>query len=122
MVTASSSDKALIQAALDESGNLFSVEDVLDLVERGQYQLWQDGDSVVVTEVIVLPQAKVLNFLLAAGSIPTLSRMVPVLENWGSIVEGCTLAATTGRRGWERSFLTKEQGWKANHVVLTKAL
>jgi hypothetical protein len=111
-----------IQSALDEAGNTLSVEDVLRAVDEGRYQLWAHEDSVVVTEILEYPQAKVLNFLLAAGSSPTLSKMCPVLEAWGSEVEGCRLAATTGRRGWERSFLTKEHGWKATHVVLTKEL
>jgi hypothetical protein len=119
-VIVSSSVKDLIQFALDESGNTFSIEDVLAAVESGQFQLWREENSLVVTEILSYPQARVLTFLLAAGDLPTISRMIPVLEHWGSEVEGCRLAATTGRLGWSRSFLTKEQGWKATHVVLTK--
>jgi len=111
-----------LQAALDEAHNTFSVEDILLAVESGTYQLWEEKDSVIVTEILTYPQAKVLNFILAAGDLPTLSRMFIVLEHWGSDVEGCRIAATTGRMGWTRSFLTKEQGWKATHVVLTKEI
>lgn len=110
-----------VQAALNEAGNTLSFDDVRRGVSEGRYQFWPDADSVVVTEVLDYPQAKVLHFLLAAGDLPTLERMFPAIEAWGE-TQGCRYAAATGRRGWERSFMTKHQGWKATHVVLSKEL
>ena len=63
----------------------------------------------------------VLHFLVAAGDLSVLERMYPAIEAWGKS-KGCTKASCIGRRGWARTFLTKEQGWKETHVVMTKEL
>jgi hypothetical protein len=47
--------------------------------------------------------------------------MEPMIEEWGR-AQGCTAATFTGRRGFEKTFLTRERGWSAGQVQFSKEL
>lgn len=110
-----------IEDALVFSGQSHTYDDVAAMVADGRAQAWFGPRTIIITELVVEPQHKVLHFFLAGGHGGELEAMTPIVEAWGR-EHGCTRATLVGRKGWERTFL-KRQGW-TNHglVVLDKNL
>ena len=113
--------RALIAAALVYAGGTHSVDDVLEACYRGEFQMWEGRASVVVTQVVVNPQKKEAVAFLAAGSLEEIQEMYPVVEAWALDI-GCTRLSCHGRPGWERTWLTKDAGWRPELVVYSKEL
>jgi hypothetical protein len=109
-----------IEAALVYSGHSHTFDDVAQLVKDGKAQFWGGPTSVVITQVVLEPQHKVLHFFLAGGNLAELEKMTPLIEQWGR-EQGCTRASLVGRKGWDRTFLSR-QGWHNGLVVLEKDL
>lgn len=112
-----------IEEALQYAGGTHTFEDVRAAVADGRMQLWPGVHSVVITEIITYPQYKALNFFLAGGernSLAEFEAMEPLINAWGH-AQGCRVACFTGRRGWERTFLSRT-GWRSSLVVLEKSL
>lgn len=95
--------------------------DIRDGIAEGRFQMWPGAHSIVITEVHQTPRKRVLHFFLAGGSLLELKMLEPVIEEWGRM-QGCTAATFTGRRGFERTFLTRERGWAADQVLFSKEL
>lgn len=110
-----------IAAALKYAGGV-SMEQVWEDIESGELQLWPGNNSVIITTMFKrADERQVLHFFLAAGTQEEIKRTYPIVMAWG-IERGCTLATFTGRKGWERSFLTKLDGWKPTLVTFEKEL
>lgn len=109
-----------VEAALEYSGGTHNFEDIVEMVEKQQLQLWPAKDSVVLTEIIVYPRLKNLHYFLAGGDLDELSRMRPLIESWGKSI-GCTRVTLAGRRGWAKTFL-KDEGYSPQWSVLAKEL
>jgi hypothetical protein len=110
-----------IEAALQYTGGTHTFDDVCVAVEAGRLQFWPGPRSVIITEILEDPQCRTLNFFLAGGSLVELEAMAPGILEWGK-AQGCTRAVMLGRKGWERSFLTRT-GWTLpDMVVLEKVL
>lgn len=112
--------RPFLQKALNLAGNTHSFEDVRAAIDEGRVIFWPGANSAVLTEIIEYPQQRTLNFWLAGGNLAELEAMYPGIEAWGR-EQGCTTASTSGRPGWERTFL-KREGWKPRTVVMTKEL
>lgn len=110
-----------IEAALAYAGGTHTFEDVRAGVAAGALQYWPGVHSAILTEILQYPQRRVLNFFLAGGELAELEAMYPIIEQYGR-AQGCTSAVLTGRKGWERSFLTRLEGWQPTLVVLEKQL
>jgi hypothetical protein len=108
--------------ALAYTGGSHTIDDVWDLINKGDLQLWCGPHSVIVSEIQKYPQYQCLHFFLAAGRLDELEAMYPVVLEWGKQEHGVTRASLAGRPGWARSFLTKKNGWTASHLVLTKEI
>jgi hypothetical protein len=113
--------RSQIEAALAYAGGTHTFEDIQAGVEAGSLQYWPGPRSVVITEIIQYPRSRALNFFLAGGELPELEAMYPLIEEWGR-AQGCTVAVMSGRKGWERSFLTRKEGWEPKLVVFEKDL
>ena len=109
-----------VEAALEYSGGTHQFEDVLEMVEKNQLQVWPATQSIVLTEIIVYPRLKNLHYFLAGGDLNELSRMRPMIESWGKSI-GCTRVSLAGRRGWAKTFL-KDEGYSPQWTVLAKTL
>lgn len=109
-----------VEAALEYSGGTHQFEDVLEMVEKNQLQVWPATQSIVLTEIIVYPRLKNLHYFLAGGDLDELSRMRPMIESWGKSL-GCTRVSLAGRRGWAKTFL-KDEGYSPQWTVLAKKL
>lgn len=110
-----------LDRALAYAKHSHTVEDVRAAVERGDAQLWPGVQSVIITEIVQMPQWRELRFWLAAGDMTELRAMYPVVEEFGRRT-GCQYCTMTGRDGWARSFLTKDEGWTAEATLYMKEL
>lgn len=109
-----------IQAALAYGNDELNLAEVKEHIEDGKMQLWAGVTSAIVTELVDYPRHRALHFTLAGGNLPEIEAMLPVIEAWGRS-QGATRSTLSGRPGWTRSFL-RDQGWRATHVLMTKAL
>lgn len=109
-----------IEDALEYAGRSHTFDDVVAAVASGAAQFWPGPSSVIITEIIREPQKTRLHFWLAGGTLPELEQMTPVILDWGR-AHGCDAATLTGRKGWERTFLSRT-GWTSTLVVLEKDL
>lgn len=111
-----------IDDALQYAGGTHTYDDVVVACLKGDLQPWFGPHSIIITEVIVSPRLRLLNYFIAAGNLQELEVMYAPVEEWGR-QQGCTVATFTGRPGWQRSFLTQRLGWKPSGlVVFEKAL
>lgn len=110
-----------IEAALKYTHGSHTFDDVCELVAQGKLQFWPGPHSVIMTEILQFPRYRAVNFFLAGGVMEELMAMEPRVLDWAK-TQGCTRAVLSGRKGWERSFLTRT-GWEVQElVVLEKSL
>lgn len=109
-----------VEAALEYSGGTHGFEDIVEMVQANQLQVWPASRSIVLTEIIVYPRLKNLHYFLAGGDLDELSRMRQMIESWGKSI-GCTRVSLAGRRGWAKTFL-KDEGYSPQWTVLAKKL
>lgn len=110
--------KRYIEAALEHDNGGYLYEDVERLVAEGEFQLWPGAHSVIITQIINFPRKRIAHVFLAAGNLAEIERMTPALEAW-SKEKGCVGVEMIGRRGWERTFLSRS-GYKSQAVLYTK--
>lgn len=113
--------KSEIEAALSHAEGSHTFEDIQAAVEAGSLQYWPGPRSVIITEIQQYPRKRSLHFFLAGGVMAELEAMYPLVEHWGKL-QGCTMCSMTGRKGWEKSFLTRKEGWSPLAVVFMKDL
>lgn len=104
-----------IESALAYGGGTHEFEDVLASVLRGDMQVWINGDSIAITEVIIYPRKKTLHCFLAAGTAKGIIEMMPSAAEWGR-QHGCTKFTISGRKGWQR--VLARHGWKPMLYVI----
>lgn len=112
--------RSQIDAALVYAGGTHLFEDVKALVDAEKAQFWPGINSCVVTQIDYQPRRRVYNIFLAGGDLAEIERMTPLILQWG-YEQGCTVATFTGRRGWERTFLTRT-GWTPEMTMFAKEL
>ena len=110
-----------VERALAYTEGTHTVADIQAMITAGHAQLWPGERSVVVTQLRETPQKRLLHVFLAAGAMDEIQRLMPIVYEWGTAM-GCTGASFTGRKGWARTFVTKEHGWEAKWTTFTKAL
>src|SRR5207247_946537 len=110
-----------IERALAYAGGSHTVADIEAAVVTGAMQRWEGEESVIITEIKQSPQQRYLLFFLAAGDMTELRGMARGIEDWGRSI-GCVKAQLIGRRGWERSPLVSQDGWKPLQIVMEKDL
>ena len=102
--------RARLQKALDYGGNTHDLADVIDLVKTGKAQFWENGDGSIVTEIYQYPRLKAISFWLMSGTIPDCMALEDDILAWAK-TEGCTMAISTGRKGW--LYHARKTGWRA---------
>ena len=101
--------------ALRYAHNSHTYEQVIDIVKRGDAQLWAFRDSAIVTEIIDYPQRRTLRFWLAGGNLKTLLEVEPKIRKW-SILYRCEAVEIIGRKGWEKVM----KDYEPTAIVLVK--
>lgn len=109
-----------IEGALGYARGSHTFEDVVAAVARGEMQFWPGAASAIVTEIVRYPQHTTLNFFLAGGNLAELEAMTPPILAWAK-AKGCATAVLSGRKGWERTFLTRD-GWAPVLTVFEREL
>jgi len=104
-----------LERALQYSGGTHTFEDVAQMVFDQRAQLWPNGRSVAVTEVITYPRKRILHCFLAGGKMSEIIEMMPHAAQWGASV-GCAGFTIAGRKGWKR--VLDRHGWKPTFTVL----
>jgi hypothetical protein len=107
--------RALIESALVHTGGTHTFEDVAALVASGDMRCWPAPHSIILTEIITYPRKRIGHVFLAAGNLAEIEAMTPVIIAW-SKTQGCVGAQMWGRKGWERTFLTRT-GWTPSLVL-----
>lgn len=112
---------ALLASALEHDPGTHTVEDVWSMVEAHEAVLIQIGESIAVVQFLQSPLRKEILVWLAAGEMEDMKEIERVVCELGRL-EGCAVALFRGRKGWERTFLTRDDGWHATHVTYQKEL
>lgn len=103
-----------IRPALDRCPT-HTIEDVEDELRANRAQLWELGNSSLITVVAEYPRCRVLRVWLAGGQLDEFVGGLGVLDDLARELD-CTRIEIEGRKGWAR-ILTD---YKAERVVLTK--
>lgn len=110
--------RELIERALAEGYGQLNYDDVIDGIERGEYQFWTSTNSCVITTIDVFPRVKQLTIIIGAGDLEEIDTVIrPVVEEWARAI-GCQMMLIMGRPGWQRAL----EGYRRTAVVLEKRL
>jgi len=101
-----------IQTALDHAGNLFTVNDVFDLVTEGKAHFWPGKNCAIITEVRQFPQKRLCNVWLGGGDLEELKVMAEYVRLYAKQMN-CDAITIQGRPGWQKVF-----GLKVKSVTL----
>lgn len=99
---------AAFKKILVESGDLYTVDDILAEIADGRMQSFNVGESWVVTKVVNYPNKKVLDIVAAAGTLAELFEAQPIVDAFAR-EHACEAIMAFGRSGWERIMT---DGWK----------
>jgi hypothetical protein len=83
-----------------------SYSDVASAVQGKRHQLWPGYGAVMVTKVEGRGKTRRLVVYLAGGNLAELERLYAGVEAWGR-AQGCKRVVFAGRKGWQRTFLTR---------------
>ena len=110
-----------IADALEYADGLYTPDDVWQEIHEGAAQLLYCDEGMVVTQIRQTPQKRYLLVWLAAGTMQGMRYLAPLVEQFAQSA-GCALMQFHGRPGWERTFLTRDDGWQPRLVTFTKEL
>lgn len=111
-----------LQSALDFADDGRTLDSIFYDVNVGDMQFWPGEDSAMVTQLLDQPNGtRECNVLLGGGTLETLERMLHAVEDF-ALQNGASAMTVIGRRGWEKSFLTRDSGYKAVATVYRKDL
>jgi hypothetical protein len=90
-------------------------EDVQKAIEEGRFQHWEDGETVIVTEVKQYPRFLACEVFMVAGDMETVWKieMCQIIP-WAKAL-GCKRMIGRGRKGWARA--AKPYGY--DHQLVT---
>ncbi len=109
-----------IEGALKYSNGDYTLQDIADGINRGEYMLWTCHTAALVTQFNRSPQQTVLHLFLAGGDIAGVEELVTQAEQWATEI-GCDGITLTGREGWKKSFL-KTLGYTEISIHMGKRL
>ena len=110
------------ERALALAGNTHTPADVIDKVRANRAQCWNNGDSVIVTEILVYPRVKACNYWLLGGRLHECLELQATIDAWAK-GEGCSVATATGRMGWLAvTKMPLGTAWKPRGVQFVKEL
>lgn len=110
-----------INGALEKFGGLYTWEDILDGLQKGDMQMFSYENSFVVTKVSDYPRKRVLDLMLAYGVKSELKELEPQLLRFAEKVGATTMMASMSRRGWEAQ-MVEGDGWTVVGTMFLKDL
>jgi hypothetical protein len=109
-----------LQGALDHAGNVYTLSDVVGLIQAGGAQLWRGERSAMVTRIEEHPRERWLMLWLAGGDLAELRDVIrPQAEAWG-VAQGCAKSVILGRVGWSKALA--REGYEPLALMVGKVL
>lgn len=103
--------------ALKYARGTHTVDDVIDGIKAGSFQLWPSDRGCIVTQIVNCPRKRSLNFFLAGGEMDQIKDMYASCVEFAK-ANGCTALLISGRKGWQRVW--KSEGFEPVYTVLGK--
>ena len=110
---------ARLEQALEHGGGTFALQDIVEGLEQGRFQLFWNNGGIAVTEIIQCPRKRYLNIFLAAGEMKAVLKLHRKVEKFAR-KNGCDFMQATARKGWEK--FEPAFGWRSTHTVYTRQL
>ena len=113
----------LLDRVREHTEGALETDDYLGELSDGNMQLWIATEnnglhSIMVTQIAVYPQKKVLKIISMAGSeFSRLYEFNDMVESF-AIKTGCSGMELWGRKGWKKLL----PDWESNYIVYTKYL
>ena len=104
--------------ALKLAHDVYTLEDIIELIEKGTLQGHVEGDTWVVTQVHTFPRKRIVEILYVVGDLNDSIRMEKKIEQWARELNADLIIAT-GREGW---WDFRTPGWKKTGVTYAKDL
>lgn len=112
--------KPWIEAALEHSPGLETIEDVERNIERGFYTFWPAENCAVITRVDDYPEARAMMAVHGGGDLQELLTIViPQLEDFAAC-NGFDYFGGEGRKGWARAL--ESRGYELAFITMLKSL
>jgi len=111
--------RAGIDKVLIDMGGLYSFEDIVDAVKRGDMQSFASGDAWAVTQISNFPRKTVLEIVFACGDKDQLEEMYSEIIGFAK-EHNIQFAMTMAREGWTPDAIA--HGWEKIGAVLFKDL
>tara|TARA_R110002153_G_scaffold73691_2_gene192212 strand:+ start:720 stop:1085 length:366 start_codon:yes stop_codon:yes gene_type:complete len=109
--------KGYLEAALEYSDGLSSIEDVRDMLAENRADLWVGEKSAIVTQALNGRGKRALLYYLAGGDLKELKKMTNSIERLAKEA-GCSKVLINGRAGWGKAL----GGYKERTRVFEKEL
>lgn len=111
----------LLQDAVKTMNGRMDYEDLLDFLQRGQYQLWVAGQGAkiqacLVSEIVVYCKRKICAIRICVGHNRYLwQSYMSILEDW-ALSQGCSGMEAIARKGWSKIL----KDWNTSHYFIEK--
>ena len=104
---------------LDRMGGLFTLNDILTAIAEGRMQSFVEGDSWIITQIVLFPRAKALDVFAAIGDLDDLRILHDRILDFAAEI-GAGVIRAYGRKGWLPD--AARRGWrvKARYFVYQK--
>lgn len=108
--------KEEFEKLLEETGGLYTFDDIMERIRDGRMQSFSDGHSWVITQVHEFPRKKVVEISYGIGDLqPMLGELQDKIVEFAKSI-GAEALIATGRLGWNKK---AGEDWKmlsANYV------
>ena len=102
--------------ALQQSNNLYNLNDIKKMLSDGSAQGHVVGDTWAVTQVHDWPARRSVNILVVVGNLEDSLKLEEKIENWAKDI-GANLITGVGRDGW---WNFRTPGWKKTGTLYSK--
>lgn len=110
---------AQLEEALARMGHTHTLEDVVAMISDGRMQSFIHGETWAVTEIIDLPQRRVLQIFLVVGDMDDAIVLHDTVLAYAK-AHRCNLLRTMARDGWGK--WAKDRGWTNGARIYLKDL
>lgn len=110
--------RARVEETLAEFGGLYTFDDLLDLIDRGEMQSFSTGESWAVTQICDFPRKRAVSIEFAVGDIDELKELEKQIDEFAKR-HNIDLVMANGRLGFDH---VKTNGWKKVSSTYVKDL
>lgn len=110
-----------LERVLDRMGGVYTTQDILTAVRANKMQMFSEGDSIAVTQIVQYPRAKVLDILIVIGNLEQARKLHDRVLAFATEI-GASIVQAYGRFGWIED--AKKRGWeiKARNFVYQRTM